>query len=133
MFRWGEQIRFDEATLLHGLAKLDLPEEPVAYISLTPEELAQRYGIQFQDSFDTLDHLQIAFLRLASGHRIALIHHRSLSEDQTGIFVDHADWRRSDFLDDVLRMLNIGPDELSWRQEWPLAVSVPLEPPAGKV
>lgn len=96
-----------------------MPGEPIAYLDASPGELAQRLHLEFQDSFDNLDNLQIALLEIPSGRHIALIHHYGLPENVTELYVDGHEWRQHDVLDDVLDALGIVKDEVAWRQEWP--------------
>lgn len=119
MLREHKQIRVPETMLARGLAETDLPGEPVAYIKLSPDELARRFDLAFQHSFDNLDAIELALIEFSSGERVALIHHQGFPENETELFVDPSSWQRRDVVDDVLQTMSIRATELSWRQPWP--------------
>lgn len=123
MSREHKQIRISEHQLKEGLATADLPGEPVAYLTFTPADLAHRYDLTFQDSFDNLDDLKIALLEFPSGRRVAFIHHNGFPLDETEIYLDRDDWAREDILPDVLDALRIPERTISWHQSWPTSLS----------
>jgi hypothetical protein len=51
---------------LSAFSEEDVPSEPLAVLSLEPEDLAHRLGLEFQDSFDGRDLLRLSLLRLPS-------------------------------------------------------------------
>ena len=55
MLQEHEQVRLPKAQLASGLTGMDVPGEPVAYVTLSPFELARRHHLTFQESFDNLD------------------------------------------------------------------------------
>ena len=88
------------------------PRHAVPFLSLARH-------LTFQESFDNLDALQIAVLKLASGSRIALVHHLGFPESETELYADRDEWKHHDVVPTVLETLGIPESLVSWRQSWP--------------
>jgi hypothetical protein len=119
MLQEHKQIQISKSQLEHGLMRANVPGEPVAYIRLSPSDLEHRYHLDFQESFDNLDTLKIAILKLTSGARVALVHHEGFPTDETELYVDRDEWKLHDAVPSVLKTLDIPESQLSWRQNWP--------------
>jgi len=122
MLQEHEQIQLPNVELARGLMGMDVPGEPVAYVTLAPSELARRHHLTFQQSFDNLDSLKIAVLKFASGSQIALVHHAGFPENETELYADRDEWKHHDVVPTVLETLGIPASRVSWRQSWPQSV-----------
>jgi hypothetical protein len=122
MLREHRQRQLSLKQLREGLAGANLPGEPVAHIKLAPAEVAARYDLSFQDSFDNLDDLKIALVEFPDSRRIALVHHNGFPRDETELYADQQDWKHHDIVPDVLGRLGIPESNLSWRQTWPISL-----------
>lgn len=114
-----KQIRLPEQQLQSGLLEPiqgeNIPDEPIAVLALEPADLEKRLGIAFQQSFDNLDHVDIALLELDSRERFALIRHRGAPTPGTGVHVPHSQ-ASARTLDEIVKQLGLAPAELSWRK-----------------
>jgi hypothetical protein len=119
MLQEHKQVQIPKSELEHGLMGANVPGEPVAYIRLSQSDLAYRYHLDFQESFDNLDSLKIAILELASGARVALVHHEGFPANETELYADRDEWKLHDVVPSVLKVLDIPEAQLSWRQNWP--------------
>jgi len=75
-----EQLRLGD--MEHGMAF------PVAVIDMRPEEIAAKFGIEFEVSRDGLDYLKAALIRVSSGHQYALVSHLHPNSSGTDILIN---------------------------------------------
>ena len=97
----------------------------IAVLRLEPHDLAAR-GVTFEDGYDDLDHVKIAWLR----DNVALVRHESSPAPGTEIVIagfrpEHAS-RALDELALVLERLRLSKEDLSWiRDDLTAALSRP--------
>jgi hypothetical protein len=101
-----EQVPLDAVT--GGLA------EPVATIKWEPNELEERYGIQFSESQDDLDHLVIALVRPPSGRVFALMRHRHQPNPGTDIVINEESPDLKQDMAEAVRHLGLSRGDLKW-------------------
>ncbi len=63
---------------------------PIAMLALEPDELAARYGLAFEEGYDTLDYFERAAIALADGSQVWLMRHRGNPVAGTIIYADAA-------------------------------------------
>jgi hypothetical protein len=88
--------------------------QPVATIKLEPEELKERYGIEFQESKDDLDDLVAALVRAPSGRMFALVRHRHQPNPGTDILTDEHSLDLGEDLADAVRYLGLSRADVKW-------------------
>lgn len=128
------QIRFSEEQLRAGLdSRLNWtsPGEYLAELRLEPAHLQEQFGIQFQPSFDQLDHLNVARVELPSKRQVTFIRHCGSPRAGTLVSADVKDIASStDLVDEVLTALGMDPSHVTWRAPrllaWPMAGSAGL-------
>jgi SWIB/MDM2 domain-containing protein len=101
-----EQVALEEVA--GGLA------QPVATIDLEPDELNKRYGIQFEESEDDLDHLVAALIRPPSGRVFALVRHRHQPGPGTDIVISEHSPDLKEDLAEAVRHLRLSRGQLRW-------------------
>lgn len=107
--------RLSSAKLRKGLfafSEDEVPSEPLALLALEPEDLSERLGLGFDDSFDGLDSLKLCLLRLPSQRKVALIRH--LGSPGTLVAVRPVDVENPDALAEVQTALGLDWSDVSW-------------------
>jgi SWIB/MDM2 domain len=94
--------------MVRGLAK------PIATIRWEPKELAERFGISFEEAEDDLDQLQVALVQTGSGQQFALVRHRHQPGPGTDILTNEgsADLRKD--LAEAVRHLRLCRGDMKW-------------------
>lgn len=92
-------------------------------LHLEPEQISKRVGIQFQETYDDLDYLQLAVIRTSSNKKFGLTRH--LHAPVQGVVIhSSADSKTlAEDLKDILRTLEVQSSEVSWVNP---DVSIPL-------
>jgi|SRR5579884_405868 len=60
----------------------------LATLRFSPEELAARYGLEFEEDYDDLDCFKLAAIALEDGNQAWLMRHRGNPEPGTDVYVD---------------------------------------------
>jgi hypothetical protein len=88
--------------------------QTIATIKLEPDQLSERYGIQFEESEDDLDRLVAALIRAPSGQTFALVRHQHQPNPGTDILTDeHSPDLKKDVADAV-RHLRLSRADVKW-------------------
>lgn len=85
----------------------------IAVLRQTPEQLADKYSIVFEEGVDDLDRYQLAALDGGSSGQMWLFRHFSSPESGTEVLVD-SKVNPEDALATLLRSLQLDEDSLVW-------------------
>ena len=82
-------------------------------LRFSPEELAARYGLAFEERVDDLDCLDLAAVALDDGSQVWLLRYRGEQDSGTTAYVDAgADLPRTKAL--LLQSFGLGEDDIVW-------------------
>jgi len=106
-----EATMFDQIPLRdmeRGLAK------PIATVGMEPNEISKKSGLQFESAEDDLDRLEAALIHSKSGRQYALVRHEHQPGPGTDILTNEHSPRLTDDLLEVLQLLRIQLEDLTW-------------------
>jgi DNA polymerase III psi subunit len=83
-------------------------------LHLEPEQISKRAGIQFQETYDDLDYLQLAVICTASNKKFALTRHLHAPVQGVVIHSSSDSKTLAEDLKDILRALEVKSSEVSW-------------------
>jgi len=86
---------------------------PLAVLRYAPDVLAQRYGLTFEEGFDSFDDYQRAAIKLPRIGQVWLMHYEGEPADETTAYAD----ARADFgcvLRSLITVLELSSREFSW-------------------
>ncbi|MBV9322913.1 MAG: hypothetical protein JO352_03875 [Chloroflexi bacterium] len=100
------------------------PGENLMMLSVEPEDLASRFRIKFQESWDDLDYLKVARLQTRSGKQFTLVRHRGTPAPGVLVTVGTGELAAaSDFERELMEALEVTPEQVVWRaptvNPWP--------------
>jgi hypothetical protein len=93
-----------------------VPGDPVMLLAAEPADIAEQFGVTFQETFDGLDDLRVAVLELDTGLRFAFARHYGQPVAGTQLLVRGEDPNRGDVADSVIDALGLQADVL-WRRD----------------
>ena len=88
--------------------------QPVAMLSMEPDQLQRSLGITFEESFDGLDYTKVAILRLDSGAPVALVRHRNNPSPGTEVWIDVRAGEPALTLDHLFSHFRLEPEGIRW-------------------
>ncbi|MEX1257880.1 MAG: hypothetical protein WEG36_09695 [Gemmatimonadota bacterium] len=88
--------------------------EPIATITLEPEELARKTGIEFEPSHDDLDETLEAAIQAQSGRVFGLVRHVNSPVPGTEIYWQVSKGRVPLAIHDALEALEVSADAVDW-------------------
>lgn len=115
----ARQIQLTDDQLRAGLAaelNRDVPGNVELVINQEPQDLAERLGIEFQETFDNLDYVRMAVLELPGGNRVALLRHRGNPVAGTEVATAKSGVDQ-EFIETVLSSLGLDETNISWRRQ----------------
>jgi hypothetical protein len=105
---------------VYGPANTLVPWGAIATLALRATDLARHVPIEFAQSYDDLDYLQVALLDVPPVGRVALVDHLHAPEPATEIHTNVDDPIAVDrVLAAVLQALKLPPTALKWRRSGP--------------
>jgi hypothetical protein len=91
--------------------------EPIAVLNAEPDELLRRFGLNFQQSYDDLDEVQVAVLELGSDRRVTLTRHRGSPTQGTVVEALPAEIAHGDVLAQLGTALELKREDFAWRRD----------------
>ena len=87
--------------------------KPIAILKFSPEELSQKYHMEFEEDFDGLDYFKLAALDAAEIGQIWFMRYKNEPDSGTTLLIDSkADMRAA--LAFVRKHLMLSQDDFSW-------------------
>lgn len=87
--------------------------QPIAVLSIEPEDLERNYGLIFEDGVDELDVFREAIVRTKSGRLMMFIRYRNHPNPGTHVHADVGD-DASQAVAELLQALELDATVLSW-------------------
>ncbi len=116
----SEQVPIPASQLesgVYGPANKLVPWGMIATLHPRAPALANLVGLDFAESFDDVDDLQVALIRTPSAKLIALVDHRDAPVPATEVHADVVDAKTAEgLLHEVLAALKLTDAEVSWRR-----------------
>jgi hypothetical protein len=102
---------------VYGPTNTIVPWGIIATLRPRAQDIASSSALEFQQSFDEVDYLQVAVLELAPSLNVALVEHRGAPVPATEVHANITDPRlAAGILHALLRALSLGDDAVTWRR-----------------
>src|SRR3954454_17840184 len=101
---------------VYGPANTDVAWGRIALLAPRAWMLTERLVVQFPDSFDGLDNLQIAVIDVPFAGRVALVDHLGAPEPATEVHADVEGAEAAPLLKAVLAALGLTAKDVLWRR-----------------
>jgi hypothetical protein len=102
---------------VYGPTNKLVPWGMIATLHTRAQALANLVGLEFADSFDDVDDLQVALIQTPSEALVALVDHLGAPVPATEVHANVEDARLAEqLLQEVLTALKLSPHEVMWRR-----------------